>query len=415
MSEDVCPVVIDCAGADIHAEAARIRAQGPVGRIELPGGVLGWSITGYAQAKDALVDHRFSKSAPLHWRAFAAGEIGPDFPLINWARMQNLSTAYGQAHSRLRRLVSKAFTPRRTDAMRPLIDATVAQSLDSLAAAAAAAAGEPIDLKDLFALPLVTKVICDLIGIPAQARGTILRSAKATVDTTRPVEEIVALSQQVHGEMGDLVEAKRRVPADDLASDLIAAREEDGSALSDDELVSMLMLLLGVGTETVTNLITNATLAMLVHPDQRELVSTGQASWQDVIEESLRVDAPVAHLPFRFPVQDVEIDGVTIPAGEPVLMNYAGIGRDPELHGAGAGQFDVRRPSKEHLSFGYGLHRCIGVPLARLEALTAVPALFGRFPGLTLACPVTKLEPQGTFIMNGRRALPVYLTAAAPA
>src|SRR5262249_14719774 len=150
--------------------------------------------------------------------------------------------------------------------------------------------------------------------------------------------------------MGDLIEAKRRTPQDDLASDLIAAREEDGSALSYPELVSTLMFLLGVGTEPVTDLITNAALSLLTHPDQRELVATDQVPWPEVIEESLRVDAPVAHLPFRFPTQDVEVDGVRIPAGEPVLIHYAGIGRDPDLYGSGAGEFDVQRPTKEHLS-----------------------------------------------------------------
>lgn len=409
MTED--PVVIDRAGTDIHAEAARIRAHGPVARIELPGGVLAWSVTGYAQARDVLVDHRFSKDASQHWRAYADGEIAADFPLINWATMQNLSTAYGEAHSRLRRLVSKAFTPRRVDAMRPLIDAAVARSLDAMAAAGPPGGPDnPVDLKDRFALPVAAEVICDLIGIPQRARGTILRSAKATVDTTRPAHEIVALSRQVQGEMADLVEAKREAPADDLASDLIAAREEDGSALSYSELVSMLMFLLGVGAEPVTNLITNAALAMLTHPAQRALLSAGEVTWDDVIEESLRSDAPVAHLPFRFPTTDVEIGGVTIPAGEPVLMNFAGIGRDPALHGSSAGEFDAARASKEHLSFGYGIYRCIGMPLARLEAQTALPALFRRFPGLTLACQACELEPQGTFIMNGRRALPVYLT-----
>jgi cytochrome P450 len=177
----------------------------------------------------------------------------------------------------------------------------------------------------------------------------------------------------------------------------------------------MLMFLLGVGAEPVTNLITNAALAMLANPGQRALLDAGEVTWDDVIEESLRVDAPVAHLPFRFPTADVEIGGVTIPAGEPVLMNFAGIGRDPALHGPTAGQFDVQRASKEHLSFGYGIYRCIGMPLARLEAQTALPALFGRFPGLSLACEVSELEPQGTFIMNGRRALPVHLASPAGA
>lgn len=407
--KEVRPVVIDRAGTDIHAEAARIRECGPVARIELPGGVLAWSIASYELAKLALADHRFSKDASQHWRAYVDGEIGQDFPLISWARMENLSTSYGSAHGRLRRLVSKAFTPRRVEAMRPHISATVIQSLDSLAGTPP---GSSVDLKDRYSLPIATTVICDLIGIPAAARGTILRSAKATVDTTLSADEVTATAQQVHSEICDLVEAKRRAPADDLGSDLIAAREEDGSQLSYSELVSMLMFLLGVGTEPVTNLVTNAALAVLTHPAQRELIVTGQASWQDAIEESLRADAPVAHLPFRFAVEDIEIGGVVIAAGEPVLINFAAAGRDPALHGATAGDFDVLRADKEHLSFGHGIYRCIGTPLARLEAQTALPALFERFPAMTLACPVADLQPQGTFIMNGRRAVPVYLTAA---
>ena len=128
-----------------------------------------------------------------------------------------------------------------------------------------------------------------------------------------------------------------------------------------------------------------------------------------MIEETLRVESPVAQLPFRFATEDVELGGVTIAKGDPVLIGFAAVGRDPEVHGESAGRFDATRADKTHLSFGHGVHYCLGAPLARLEAAIALPALFDRFPGLELAVPAADLEPQGTFIMNGHRTLPVTL------
>jgi 2-hydroxy-5-methyl-1-naphthoate 7-hydroxylase len=406
--QNVCPVVIDHAGTDIHAEGERIREQGPVGLVELSEGVRAWSITGYEAGKEALSDQRFSKDARQHWTAFVNGEIDPEFPLIGWALMENLTTTYGNAHSRLRRLVAKAFTPRRVEGMRPAIDKIIAGLLDGLASSAP---GEVVDLKVRYAHPLASEVMFDLIGIPAAARATILRGGEAQVDTTMTEEEIAASVGQVIQEMAALVDAKRRAPADDLTSDLLAAQEEDGSRLTDAEMVGTLLLLLATGTEPVTNLVTNSVLALLAHPEQRQLVTAGQATWHDAIEETLRAEPPVAHLPFRFAVEDIQIGDVTIPAGEPVLMNFAAMGRDPAIHGATAGRFDMTRPSKEHLSFGHGPYRCIGMPLGRLETETAVIALFERFPDLTLAVPVADVRPQNTFIMNGRNELPVLLQA----
>jgi len=404
--ENVCPIVIDHTGTDIHAEGARIRAQGPVAKIELPGGVPAWSIAGFDAGKQTLSDHRFSKDARQHWSAFVNGEIGPDFPLIGWALMENLTTTYGSAHTRLRRLVAKAFTPRRVEGMRSAIEKTVGSLLYGLAATAP---GEMVDIKAAYAHPLAAEVICDLIGIPANARGTILRGGEARVDTTMSEEEIAASVEQVMGEMGELVEAKRRTPEDDFCSDLLAAQAEDGSRMNDAEMIGTLLLLLGTGTEPVTNLVSNTVFDLLAHPAQRELVATNQASWRDAIDETLRMDAPVAHLPFRFAVEDIEIGGVTIPAGDPVLMNFAAMGRDPARHGPGADRFDLLRNDKDHLSFGFGIYRCIGMPLGWLEAEIAVSALFDRFPNIALAAPADQIKPQSTFIMNGRDKLPVLL------
>jgi cytochrome P450 len=402
------PVVIDTTGTDIHAENARIREGGPVCPVELPQGVRAWSITGYEAGKQALSDNRFSKDARQHWKDFVNGRIDPQFPLISWALMENLVTTYGSAHSRLRRLVTKAFTPRRVEAMRPAIDKVVAHLLDDLSGNPP---GTVVDVKARYAHPLAAEVMFDLIGIPAGARQTILYGADVQVDTTKTAQEIGAGADQVMHEMAALVEAKRRTPADDLTSDLICAQEEDGTGLKDAEMIGTLLVLLGTGTEPVTNLVTNSVLALLAHPDQRQLISSGQATWQDAIEETLRTEAPVAHLPFRFAVEDVEVGDVTVPAGDPVLMNFAAMGRDPAVHGASADSFDITRPDKKHLSFGYGIYSCIGMHLARLQTERAVPALFERFPGLALAVPVSEIESQDSFIMNGRKELPVILSA----
>ncbi|MFE6503529.1 cytochrome P450 [Kitasatospora sp. NPDC057738] len=401
------PVVIDPAGHDIHAEGARIRANGPVARIELPGGVLGWSITDHDTARQALTDHRLSKDPRQHWTAFAEGRIGEDFPLIGWVLMDNLTTRYGADHTRLRRLTAGAFTPRRVEAMRAEVEKAVDELLDELDRCEP---GEVLDLKARFARPMPARVICDLFGVPAEDRAQMLRGGEANIDTTLTPEESAANVEQWHREMQEFVEAKRRSPGDDLTSDLVQAQEEDGSRLNDSELVGTLHLLLATGTEPVMNLLANATRALLAHPDQLALLRSGAVSWSDVIEETLRVEAPVAHLPFRFAVEDIEIGGVVIAKGDPVLINFAAVGRDRTVHGDSADAFDAARPDKEHLSFGHGVYRCIGMPLARMEAEIALAALFRRFPDIELAVPDKDLAPQVTFIMNGVETLPVRLT-----
>jgi cytochrome P450 len=404
-----CPVVIDRTGRDVHAEAARIRQQGPVGRIELPGGVPAWSITGYAAAKEVLAGARLSRDPRQHWVAYRNGEIGEDFPLIGWILMENLSTTYGDDHSRLRRLIARAFTSHRVESMRSSVEKICGKLLDDLAVVPD---GEVVDLKARFTHLLPASVICDLFGVPEESRADIMRGGEVNVDTTITPEESAANFAAWEAGIHAFVESKRRAPGDDLTSDLVSAQEADGSRLDDNELVGTLHLLLATGTEPVMNLVANAVLALLRHPEQLELVRSGQSTWRDVIEETLRVEAPVAHLPFRFAVEDVPVGDVTLPEGDVVLINFAGIGRDPDVHGDTADQFDITRANKEHLSFGYGIHRCIGMPLALLEAEIALSALFDRFPDLALAVPSDQVEPQGTFIMNGVRSLPVRLTAA---
>jgi cytochrome P450 len=410
--ENKCPFTLDTLGRDIHKEAAVLRAQGQATQVELPGGVLAWSINSYATIKALLSDPNVTKSARNHWPAFINGQIPPDWEMISWIAMDNMVTAYGKDHVRLRRLVGKAFTSRRTEAIRPRVIELTNQLLDGLAAAEP---GEAVDLRERFAYPLPARMVADLIGMSEEARAATAKVIDMMVDTTVTPEQAQAVLAGWRGAMDDLIAVKRREPGEDITSDLIAARDEDGSRLSEQELADTIFAILGAGSETTINFLDNAVTALLTHPDQLELVRSGAATWDDVIDETLRVESPLAHLPLRYAVQDIELDGVTIPKGDPILVNYSAVGRDPALHGDTAGDFDITRADKEHLSFGHGPHFCLGAGVARLVATTGLSSLFERFPDLALAVPREELLPLPTFIMNGHRSLPVYLTAPVPA
>lgn len=400
------PLVLDPAGTDIQAEAARIRERGPVTLVELPGGVRAWSVSDADVLRSLLVDSRVSKDARQHWPAFASGEISHTWSLFLWVAVTNMFTAYGGDHRRLRRLVAPAFTHRRTAALRPRIEQITEELLAKLAATPA---GDAADLREDFAYPLPIQVITDLMGVP-DALGPGLRACVDGIfDTSLTPEEATANYQTMYGILGELVEIKRDEPGDDMTSVLIGTRDEDdGSALTEQELVDTLLLVISAGHETTVNLLDQAIHALLTHPEQLEHVRAGRATWDDVIEEALRFEAPVANLPLRFAVEDIEAGGVVIAAGDAILASFAAAGRGEKTHGETAGVFDVTRANKDHLAFGYGVHHCLGAPLARLEAAVALPALFDRFPDMRLADE--PLEPVPSFISNGHRRLPVVLT-----
>ncbi|WP_081238430.1 cytochrome P450 family protein [Streptomyces viridosporus] len=408
--EHGCPFALDTTGRDIHGEAAVLRAQGPAARVELPGGVLAWSLNGHDVIKKVLGDPRVTKSARNHWPAFRNGEIPPDWELISWVAMDNMVTAYGRDHVRLRKLTGKAFSPRRTEAFRPRVEELTDQLLDGLAQAAP---GEVVDLRERFAYPLPARLVADLIGMPEEARARTAKVIDAMVDTTITPEQAQAVLAGWRGAMADLIADKRREPGEDITSDLVAARDEDGSRLSEEELTDTIFAILGAGSETTINFFDNAITALLSDPAQLELVRSGRATWDDVIDETLRVESPLAHLPLRYAAEDIELDGVTIPKGDPILVNYSAVGRDPRLHPDDPDAFDLTRADKEHLSFGFGPHYCLGVGVARLVARTGLSRLFERFPDLSLAVPREELQPLPTFIMNGHRSLPVRLTVPA--
>ncbi|HET6359887.1 cytochrome P450 [Streptomyces sp.] len=403
------PVALDPFGADIPAESARLRALGPVVPVELPGGIPAWAPTGYDTLKTLILDPRVSKDPRRHWSLFP--EIGehPSWGwILGWVGVVNMLSTYGPDHARLRKLVAPSFTARRTESMRARVEQITAELLEGLEIEGAP--GETVDVRAGFAHPLPMRMICELFGVPDDLVGDTGRLIAAIMDTSDPSPEHGAFVQeQIGSVLGRLIAYKSEHPGDDMTTELIKVRDEDGDRLSDEELLYTLLLVIGAGFETTVNLIGNAVVALLTHPDQLAAVRSGEIGWDAVIDEVLRVQPSIANLPLRFAVTDITIEGVTIPAGDAIVTTYAAAGHDPAHYGDDATEFNAARGADDHLAFGIGVHRCIGAPLARMEAATALPALFDRFPGLELGVKPGELRQVPSFIALGWREIPVRL------
>ncbi|MGW4303503.1 cytochrome P450 family protein [Streptomyces sp. NPDC004646] len=403
------PHRLDPAGGCPHADNARLLALGAVAHVELPGGVEGMAVLGHEALREFLQHPEVAKDV-RHFAALREGRIEPGWPLLTFATVRGMTTADGEDHRRLRSLVARVFTPRRVEALRPRVVELTDALLDDLAAAAEAGAGVA-DLRRHFALPLPMSVIGELLGVEAEFRDRLHRLSNAVTGTDIEPEAVLAANRELVGVLGEIAAAKTVRPGDDLTSALIAARDEGGDRLGQEELIGTLVLLIVAGHETTLNLITNAVRALCGHRDQLALVRAGEANWSDVVEETLRWDAPVSYFPFRYPVRDLVVDGTVIPAGTPVLAGYSAAGRDREAHGPDADRFDVTRPTRpdtvRHLSLGYGAHFCLGAPLARLEATIALERLFTRFPDLELAADEADLPRLPSFVGNTVHVLPV--------
>ncbi|EWM12818.1 cytochrome P450 [Kutzneria sp. 744] len=396
--------VLDVDGTDIQGEGARLRDTGSAVPVGLPGGVRAWAVPRMETLKALLLDPRVSKDPELHWAAWRAGEIAADWPLRIWVSVRNMFTAYGKDHQRFRSLVASGFTARRTAELRPWIERVTEGLLDELAAH-----GPAVDLRALYAYRLPVEVICQLFGVAREKRDDLRLVVDSVFDTTRSPAEAAASAEDMYRIFTELAADKRSHPGDDLTTAIIQASSDRYAPLTDAEVVDTLILLLTAGHETTVNLIDQAVTALLTHPDQLALVLGGQRSWADVVEETLRWQAPVPYLPLRYAVEDIDLGDVVIPRGEAILAAYAAAGRDAAVFGSTADDFDLARDIKQHVSFGHGVHHCLGAPLARMEATIALEALFTRYPGLHLAVPGDELLPMRSFLSNGHRELPALL------
>ncbi|WP_157430171.1 cytochrome P450 family protein [Actinomadura oligospora] len=402
------PVVrLDPSGADHHGEAARMRALGPVVRAVLPGGVRMWAVTEHALLAELVTDPRVSRDWH-HWEALRRGEIPADWPLLNVIRIDSVMSREGAAHQRLRRPLTRTLTRRRVEALRPRIEEIVAALLDELPRHARP--DGVVELREHFAYPFPMRVICELIGVPEPWWPRFRRLIDGVVRANTTAEETGALQRERHELWSRLIEMRRAAPTGDLTSALLAVGAEDGDPLTDRELEDTLWMLIGAGHETTLGLMLNATRALLTHPERLSLVRAGGAdAWSGVVEETLRWDAPVGNFPARYPLEDITIAGITIPKGDAILAPFSGVGRDPRRYGPDAGRFDPARPAEKHLAFGGGPHVCLGAHLARMEVMAALPALFGRYPGLRLAVDAAELPPVPSFVFNSTTSLPVHL------
>jgi cytochrome P450 len=384
-------------------------------------GELAWAVADPDLLARLLADPRVSKDPRQHWPRFIAGEIVGKWPLYLQVSVDNMFTAYGGAHRRLRRLVSPAFAARRLSALTPSVERHTAALLDELDALDGELDGSAegvVDLRAAYAVQLPVRVISDLIGVPHDMRSRFKETIDRIWNTTLTPQEAMAATTDVYEMLAELIAIKRASPADDTTSSLIAARDdEDGAtSLTERELIDTLLLVIAAGYETTVNLIDSAVTALLADPAQLAHVREGRAGWSDVVEEALRHAAPVSHMPMRYAVEDIPLPGgMTIRRGEAILPSFGAASNHPKHQGPSAGQFDVTRPDKSHLAFGYGVHFCLGAPLARAEGAIALAGLFGRFPALELAVPADELSPVPSILGNGHAALPVRLRPPASA
>lgn len=303
-------------------------------------------------------------------------------------------------HTRLRRLVSKAFTPRRVAGYEPMITTVVDELLKQFDAC------DEIDLVGRFAVPIGTTVICEMLGIPAAERKDFRRWSLPLVSDhgpARSAEELAAgrraALDQLSEYLGALIRHKRARPTSDLLSALIEARDGDG-CLSEPELIAMALLLLIAGHETTVNFIGNATLALLDHPDQAELLRRRPDLLPGAIEELVRYEGSVMICSLRVTGEPVELAGVLIPAGELVMAVVAAADRDPARF-ADPQRLDVTRPANPHLGFGAGIHYCVGAPLARLQSRIAIGELLRRYPRMEPAVPRDELTWHPSITLRG--------------
>ncbi len=389
--------VSPAAKSNSYPAYAHLRASQPVHCVTLPSGGRRWLITRYDDAQRALCDPRLVKTRPFD-----------DLPDEVRSLTKSMISSDPPDHTRLRALVRKAFSPRLVERLRPRVQQITDQLLEAIAPAGW------MDLIDDYAFPLPIMVITELLGVPSadSAQFRIWSNAAISDEPFSTGESLPAWRRAALAEFSDylraLCERKRADPRDDLVTGLVQAREE-GDALSADELLATVFVLIIAGHETTVNFIGNGMRALLAHPDQLGMLLRDPRLIGSAMEELLRYTGPSETSTIRYASTDIECHGVTITQGDQVLVVLASANRD-ETHFADADRLDITRTDNHHLAFGKGIHFCLGAALARIEGQIAISTLLRRMPDLRPAVPLDQLQWRPSMIIRGLQSFPVSFT-----
>ncbi|MEV8630844.1 cytochrome P450 [Streptosporangium sp. NPDC051023] len=388
------PVTLPVARHDIFdppQDLALWRQEAPIRRMTYADGHLGWLVTSHSGVRAVLADNRFSTRIDLQHPALPyivkQREIAP--PAGFFLRMDP------PEHTRFRRLLTGQFTVRRMKQLEPRIEKIVAERLDALERQ-----GAPADLVESFALPIPSLVICELLGVPYTDHDRFQRDSAAIISREETLERKQAAMTDLMTYLHELARNKRAEPTDDLLGGLAA-----GGELTDEELAGVAALLLIAGHETTANMIALGTYALLCNPPQLAALRDDPSLAAGTVEELLRY-LSIVDFTVRAALEDVEIEGQTIRAGETVTISIPAANRDPARFD-GADSLDVTQQATGHLSFGHGIHQCLGQQLARNEMRIAIPALLERLPGLRLAVPREEVPMRSDMAIYGVHRLPV--------
>lgn len=374
------------------AELLRLRDEGPIHRLAFPDGHVGWLATHHATARAVLADNRFSVRPDLrhfpipHPNSARSGALPPGMFL----RMD------APEHTRFRRLLTGLFTVRRMKQLEPRIREITADHLDEMERT-----GPPVDLVTAFALPIPSLVICELLGVPYTDRERFQSDSHQLVSAGTTKEKFDGAMSSLIGYLYQLVLAKRAEPGEDLLSGLVTSGD-----LTDEEVAGVAVLLLVAGHETTANMLALGTFTLLQHPEQLAALRADPSLIDTTVEELLRYLSIVNSFVTRTPLEDVELEGRTVRAGETVVIAMPAVNRDTE-HFGDSDTLDITRSTHGHLAFGHGIHQCLGQQLARVEMRIGYTALFERFPNLRLAVPPEEVPSRVDMLVHGVHRLPV--------
>ncbi|WIV59549.1 cytochrome P450 [Amycolatopsis nalaikhensis] len=393
------PMHRDAGPFDPPREISRLRESRPVSPLVFPDGHEGWLVTGYEAVRQMMADIRFSSRfdlgvvhVPYETGMPAATEPSPQMPGL-------FISMDPPDHGRMRKRLTAAFTVKRMKQLEEHIADIVERQLDHLASLTA-----PADLVKEFALPVPSLVICELLGVPYEDRDTFQANSAQFMVRDQTLEEKMAAIGALTGYLAQLVMSKRAEPGEDILSDL--ARHED---LTIEELTGAAFLLLLAGHETTANMLSLGTFALLEHPEQLAELRANPELMPGAVEELLRY-LSVADIFFRYATEDLELGGETIPKGSTVVVSLLAANRDPQRF-ENPDELDIHRNARGLLSFGHGVHQCLGQQLARIEMRAGFEGLLRRFPTLALAVPAEEVRLRTDMNIYGVHELPVTWTA----